>query len=275
MPAPRELNPNDSLLAYWGSELRRLRLEAGMTQRQLAKRTSYSAAYIGHVETAKRMPSRRLAEQCDEIFGTDTLTRLWMLLCRDSYPSWLKPFLELEREAKVIRNFEPLLIPGLLQTRAYAHAVIANGGYDYTSDEVIELVERRMSRQQLLDHPKPPDLIALIDEAALLRPVGGPDVMRAQMKHLLEMAQRPRVTIQVIPLSAGAYPGLVGPVVVIEFRSSGSVAFLESQLPEGQIIQRTDMVETMARQLDAIRAYALPQAISLAMIEKAMEEQWT
>ena len=96
MTIPRE----SGIRAYYGSELRRLRVSAGMTQDVLGDRTAYSSAYVSHVETAKRIPSLKFSEKCDEMFETDSLVRLWSLISKDSYPVWFRPWLDMEQEAR-------------------------------------------------------------------------------------------------------------------------------------------------------------------------------
>ncbi len=274
MPAPRPLNPASSMLAYWGAELRRLRVAAGMTQRELGRRTSYSASYIGHVETARRPPSREFAIVCDKVFGTDTLTPLWDLIEEDAHPTWFRPYMELERQARTIRFWAPLLIPGLVQTPDYARALIRTSNPRWTADQVEEAVASRMRRKDVLFREDPPELLVILDEATLLRPIGGPHVMRAQLEYLLDLVEtRERTSIQLVPLTMHMHAGLTGPIVVTSFRGQPDVVYLESAW-RGEVITDPDGVEELTSRFDAIRVLAVPQPTSLAMIRKACE-QWT
>lgn len=274
MPAPIPLDPTSSILAYWGSELRKLRLAASMTQKELGERTCYSTSFIGHVETAKRHPSRDFAEKCDKIFETDTLCRLWDLIGKDAYPSWFRPYLEIEREARTLRIWAPLLIPGLLQTPEYARALVRTSNPRWTTEQVEETVASRIKRQEILTREDPPTLLVVLDEAMLLRPIGSPAVMGAQLAHLLEAAEtRERTSVQVVPLDAGTHAGLTGPIIVASFKGQPDVVYLESAW-RGEVITDPDGVEDLTSQLDAIRVLAAPQPASLAIIRKAFQ-QWT
>jgi len=215
MPAPIPLDPTGSILAYWGSELRKLRTVAGMTQKELGERTCYSTSYIGHVETAKRHPSRDFAEKCDKIFDTDILARLWDLIGKDAHPTWFRPYMEIERQARTIKFWAPLLVPGLIQTPDYARALIRTSNPRWTAEQVEDAVASRLKRQEVLTREDPPELLVILDEAILLRPIGGPAVMRGQLERLLELAEtRERTSIQMVPLAMDIHAGLTGPIVV-------------------------------------------------------------
>lgn len=274
MPAPLPLDPTANALAYWGAELRRLRLEAGLTQRELGERTCFSTSYIGHVETARRPPSRDFAQRCDKEFNTDTLTELWELIGKDAYPSWFRPYLEIERTARTLRIWAPLLVPGLLQTPEYARALIRTSNPRWTWEQVEETVASRIKRQELLHREDPPTLLVVLDEAVLLRPIGGPAVMRAQLAHILELVEtRERTSVQIVPLEVGSHAGLTGPIIVASFKGQPDVVYLESAW-RGEVITDPDGVEDLTSQMDAIRILAAPQPASLAMIRKAYE-RWT
>jgi len=274
MPAPLPLDPSSSMLAYWGAELRKLRLAAGMTQRELGKRTCYSTSYIGHVETARRCASRDFAVACDRVFGTDTLTPLWDSIGEDAHKPWFRPYMEMERKARSLKIWSPLLIPGLVQTADYARVLITTSNPWWTADQVEEAVASRMKRQQFLAREDPPALLVILDEAILLRPLGGPTVMRAQLQHLLDLAEsRERTSIQIVPLATHTHAGLTGPIVVTSYRGQPDVIYLESAW-RGEVVTDPEGVEELTSQFDAIRVLAMPQPESLAMIRKACE-QWT
>lgn len=246
----------------------------GWSQQYLGELTAYSTAYVSHVETGKRIPSLKFAKKCDELFGTDHLVRLWELISKESYPTWFRPWLELEHEAHTLRSFQPVAVPGLLQTPDYARAMLVWAGDHWNGEKVEELVRQRISRQELLQRDDPPRFLVVLDELALLRPIGGAEVMRGQLEHLVTMAENhPRVSIQVIPLETGAHPGLEGPMVVGSFRHSPDIVYLESSM-RGEIITDADEVLALTGRFDAIRLLALPQAASLERIRKAMD-RWT
>ena len=153
MTQARELDPSASVLAYFGSELRRFRTAADMTQGQLGEAINYTGALVGLVETAKRTPAREFAELCDEVLNTDgALIRLWPLLNRAVYPSWFRGYVDLEATATRILSFDVQLVPGLLQTENYARAVLLAGRHP----NIDELVAARLDRQHILNQQHPP-----------------------------------------------------------------------------------------------------------------------
>jgi hypothetical protein len=135
----------------------------------------------------------------------------------------------------VIRNFEPLLVPGLLQTEEYAREVLAVEGHDSRAEGLVEL---RMHRQELLERSKPPSLHFILDEAVIRRVVGGPDVMRRQLNHLRELAQRPNITVRIMPFTEGIYPRLRVPYVLFEFPLPEDEDILFIENPQGGMIVR-------------------------------------
>ncbi|GAA3441090.1 helix-turn-helix domain-containing protein [Planomonospora venezuelensis] len=274
MPATKELDPSTSVAAYWGAELRRLREAKGWSQQELAKRIAYSHTLVCQAETAARPPSKPFAERCDEILEAGgALMNLWPLITREASPAWVRSLLELEQEARSLRNYEVTVIPGLLQTEDYARALL-RAGQAFDDDEQIEkLVAARMQRKCLLDRPDPPTLLVLLDESALLRPVGGRQVMRDQLGCLLAAAARPRITIQVIPLDVGAHPGLDGPLLILSFKTSPDMVYMENA-EDGQLLADPARVYPLTARFDALRSYALPQTASAALIEKRMRA-WT
>lgn len=141
----------------------------------------------------------------------------WWQAYSDVIPAWFAPYLGLEQAAAIIRTYEVQFIPGLLQTEDYTEAVLRIGASDITAQETSQQVSVRMRRQQILHRSSPPRLWAVIDEAALRRPIGGVDVARAQLRHLVEMTQLSHVTIQVAPFSGGSRAIASGPVTVLRF----------------------------------------------------------
>jgi transcriptional regulator with XRE-family HTH domain len=273
MSAPRDLDPAASVLAYFGAELRRLRAAAGISQEDLAQRISYSASLVGMIETARRAPARDFAERCDGVLSTGgTLARLWPLVSQESLPRWFRPFAEIEREATSIRTWEPLIVPGLLQTEDYARALITGWQPGDAAETVEQQVAARMERQHLLDRADPPLIWAIIGEAALRNPVGSPAIQHAQLTSLLDTdATHPRLIIQTIPLAAGAHPGLEGPIVLVARRGEPDIAYLEAQ-GRGHETDRAEDVTRYSLLYDMLRAVALPPDASREMIADCAKE---
>ncbi len=271
LPRP---DPSASPLAFFGYELRRIREEAGLTQEQLGDLINYSGAQVSAVENAKRNPKKDFADRCDEALKTGGhLASTWILVRRGVHHPPVRSYFELEREATCLRVFQPIVVPGLLKTEAYAKA-ITQGGRPRDGEERIQArVAERMERQVILREENPPALFAIMDEAVLRRPVGGAAVMREQLEHLLALALAPGITIQVVPSAAGAYPGLDGPIVLLSFVGASDVVYFD-HAGGGQIVDQPDEVAEAAYLFDALRAEALPQGASSELIREAMK-QWT
>jgi transcriptional regulator with XRE-family HTH domain len=267
MSALRDLDPSSSVLAFFGAELRRLRTAAGVSQEELGQRITYSGSLVGMIETARRAPTRDFAERCDDSLVTGgVLARLWPLVSQEALPRWFRPFAEIERTATSIRSWEPLVIPGLLQTEAYARALITAWQPGDGPEAVRQQVTARMERQQLLDREDPPLLWMIIGEAALRNPVGGPAVLREQLTRLLDrVAEHPKIIVQVVPLDAGAHPGLEGPLVLVARRGEPDVAYLEVQ-GRSQLVEASEEVARYGLLYDLLRAVALPPDASREMI---------
>jgi transcriptional regulator with XRE-family HTH domain len=205
-----------------GLRLRQLREAAGASLAEVASYLDCSLAKISRIETgrmAARLPDVR--SMLDLYRSSETDRKELLALVRDSrqrgwwreyadvLPDGIQTFLGLQDAAHTIEWFDPVLIPGLLQTRDYAHALHAPR-VEVPDQRVDRLIEVRMASQRLLDRPDPPNLHAVIDEAALRRGASDPAVMRDQVLHLRRLARRPNVTIQVIPFTAGFLPSPVG-----------------------------------------------------------------
>jgi hypothetical protein len=187
------------------------------------------------------------------------------LVSIEQAPVWFRDWLKVEREATLIRWFEPMIVPGLLQTRAYAHAIIA-GARLVGEAEVKQLVTTRMQRQGLLTRPRPPDLIAIIDEGALRRKVGGADVMAAQCEHLLACAEQPTIQIHVVPAEAGAYAGLAGAFALAK-GSDFETAHLETPW-QSRVSDQQNAIDSLIRRWEGIRGEALPRTQSIELIKE-------
>jgi Domain of unknown function (DUF5753) len=156
------------------------------------------------VETGSRAPSLDFAARADEVLGTGgLLARPQPFVRAEAYPAWFRDWVEIERDATSLRWFEPLLVPGLLQTEEYARAVLAAAHPAAAEGEVDRLVGARMDRQAILARDDPPLMWVIIDEGVLTRPVGGARVMRDQIGRLIAATRQPKIMLQVLPVSAG------------------------------------------------------------------------
>ncbi|WP_204033097.1 DUF5753 domain-containing protein [Micromonospora qiuiae] len=186
---------------------------------------------------------------------------------------WFRDWARIEQEATALRWFEPVYMPGLLQTEGYARAILTGAGL-FGADEIEQQVAARIDQQGVLTRDRPPLLSAVIDEHALRRRIGGAEVMREQAQHLVKLGSTlPRVRIQVVPLSAGAYAGLDGPFVIATSPSGEDVVYLDGQR-HGQVIDRGDYVRQMVEVWESIRGEALSQQQSLDLMAE-VAETWT
>ena len=222
-------DPPAALVAF-AEELRAHRAQAGMSRDELAAKVSYSPSLIAMIETGRRSPSRKLAELLDAVFSLPgTFSRLEKRLRDVPFPASFRPFVPHEAEATALRSYENSLVPGLFQTEAYARAVLSTRP-NTAEDQIEELVAARIQRQEVLSREEPPLIWSLIDEAALHREVGTPEIMNGQLLHLADLSRRPNVTIQVVPYSAGPHSGLLGAFVIAELDDSPPIAYLETSV---------------------------------------------
>jgi len=269
-----KVDPGAGLVAFFGTELRRLRNAAGMSQAECGQRLNYSGSMVAAIESGDRVASMEFARACDVLFGTDEFfERLCGAIRKQAraYPSWLWDFVDKEREATVIKEFEALAIPGLFQTEGYAWGLFRACKLGLDDEEIGKHVAGRLERQQILARPKPSMMWVVLDEAVVRRPVGGPQVMYDQLVHLTEVAGRPRVILQIMPFSAGGHSGLMGAFTLLTLGSGQEVAYTESA-GSSQLIERPEDVEPYALAFDALRAQALSPDASIDLIAQVMKD---
>ncbi|MBB2912141.1 hypothetical protein FHS43_003421 [Streptosporangium becharense] len=226
------------------------------------------------IETAKRSPSEQFARHCDEALEAEgALMRLWPMVSHASAPPWFRPWLDVEATAEALRTWEPLIMPGLLQTEEYARAILS-GEIGVTPEQVEEQVSTRMERQSILRRPRPPFFWVVIDEAVLHRPIGSPRVMAAQLEHLLAAGQTPRLTIQVLPLNAYSTTGLAGGFAIAQTQGAFDTAYVESAGVMSRVTERPEDVRTLIYRYEGIRSEALSQRESLELIKETLP-RWT
>jgi transcriptional regulator with XRE-family HTH domain len=270
----------DSPLRVFGAMLAYYRTRAGLTPEQLGARVFASGSQIRKVEAGTRAPAEDLVKACEalgELGCGGALTELYEILGeklkRRAYPGWFAAWPDKEAQARRLRSFELVVVPGLLQTEDYARAVLSTR-VGATPDEIDEAVAARLARQQVLERDQPPELWAILDEGVLRRPVGAPAVMGGQLTHLAYMARRPHVVVQVVPLAAGAHEGMRGGAFVIaEFDEAATIAYQDTAV-SGQIIEDASEAGALAHTWDTLRLEALPRAASLTLIEETAT-QWT
>jgi transcriptional regulator with XRE-family HTH domain len=256
MPAPKELDPSISLPALYGVKLRKLRIRAGFTQRQLGDKIPIAHSRIAQFELGKETPPEDVNAKLDTILGADgDLIDLWGHIKRTPIPDWARKFVEYEAKAIAMHKYMAHSVPGLLQTEAYAREVLRQGQPWCTVEEIEENVAARLSRQSLLRKPQPPLLWVVLDESVIRRPVGGPTVMR-------------------LPFAAGAHSAMGGSLTLLSFENAPDVAYLEAG-HSGELVEDRVMVARHSYRYDLVHARALPPEASAALIRRAMEEYET
>ncbi|MGW0436226.1 helix-turn-helix domain-containing protein [Micromonospora sp. NPDC003197] len=264
---------NRPLLDLLAGELRRARTARGLTQVALGEEISYSGSLVAMVEQSRRIPKLDFTERCDRVLKTDGLLgRIHHVLLSDTLLPWFREWVAIEREAVALRSYEPLVVPGLLQTEAYARALLT-GASRFSQEEMESQVIARLERQVVLSPEKPPLLVAVFDEYVLRRPVGGPAVMREQLLHLVEVGTRHHVHLHVVPVSVGAYVGLNGAFVIASPGEGDDVAYLDNQL-KGHIVQNPADLLTLRNTWEAVRAEALSHGQTIEVIREAVRA-WT
>jgi transcriptional regulator with XRE-family HTH domain len=273
MAASGRDNGDQSALAMFAAELRAGRAKAGLSRNELAAQLNYSGSLVGMIESMARVPSLEFAQRADTALGTPgTFARMQLHLRAAPFPSWFRPFAQHEQDAIALRTFEHSLVPGLLQVPEYARALLSTR-MGTSRDETEQLVTARMDRQAILDRADPPLLWVVIDEHALRRPVGGRTVMAEQLDHLAEMAQRPSILIEVIPLDVGAHEGVNGAFVIADFADAPSIVYLETALT-GLVVERPEDVAAVTLSYETLRAEALSRSGSLDKL-KEVRQTWT
>ncbi len=265
----RTRNPGTPVTSLFRDELRRARTAAGLTQEELAARISFSPALVAAIETGRRLPSADFSKQCDQLFNADgRFARMQVRTAEETAPSWFREWAGLEKEAVMLKSWEPLVVPGLLQSPDYAREIlrVAPG---ISEDETELRLAERLGRQAILERDSPPMLFAIIDEGVLRRDIGGPKVMRDQLARLLEASELTRVSVQVVPRAAGSHPGLTGPFVIAAFSTAPEVAYIDTALT-GQLVERHQDVGEMMLLFDIVRGAALPCRASADLIREVM-----
>ncbi|MFB7450819.1 Scr1 family TA system antitoxin-like transcriptional regulator [Streptomyces sp. NPDC056194] len=266
----RNLDPSASPLDYYGSELRRLREEAGLNQPQLGKILFCTASLIGQIETAKKVPTREFSERLDAALMTSgSFSRLVGLVLRSQLPTWFQAYAEMEARATYLSTYQAQLVYGLLQTEEYARAVLGveNPG------RLDEMVAARMDRQRILGREHPPVLCVVLDEAVLHRQIGSAEVMRNQLAHLLGFRDHPWVQVQILPFEVGQHPGLLGSFTLLRFDEDPDIFYTESY-DSGHMTAHSQVIRERSVSYARLQASALSREDSAALIERVTRERY-
>ncbi|MEU1604482.1 helix-turn-helix domain-containing protein [Micromonospora matsumotoense] len=246
------------------AQLRRMRTSAGFSQEDFGKMVHYSASMVSAIELGQRPLDRQFLGRADDVLKTGGLLLALLAMAeRDGQSSWFMPWLEAERNAQQLRYYNPTLVPGLLQTSAYARRVFRFD--DLRPEEEVERqTQNRLERQAILTRENPPQVVAVIDEAALRH---RDQITREQLAHLSKVAELPHVHILIIPTSTGLHVGLSGPLALAMGADGGWVGHLENQLG-GAVIDGQDDLATLLARWESIRNEALPRQQSIDLVKE-------
>jgi transcriptional regulator with XRE-family HTH domain len=251
------------------AELRDLRRQAKLNTREAAKRIGISSASLNRSELGTRMPPPEEVSALMAIYGVTGLAKErvlalarsanptgWWEIGNNALPKQLPTLITFESQATRIIEFQPLVVPGLLQTHAYMRALMHSGGIP--DDEAEPRVATRAGRQTGLTRKNPPRYAAIMDEAVLRRPFGGRAVMAQQIRRIIEVAEQPNVTVQVIPFERGGYP-IYGPFVLLQFAKALDIVHLEHKQASGFLDDPEDTAPFQSL-TDTLKAAALGPA---------------
>ncbi|MBT8227757.1 MAG: helix-turn-helix domain-containing protein [Dactylosporangium sp.] len=269
-----------------GAHLRRLREARGVSREDAGWEIRSSESKISRMELGRVGFKERDVEDLLTLYGLDDAeerdrllavardanTPGWWHRYGDILPNWFQSYLGLESSASLIRTYEVQFIPGLLQTREYARAVVLLGHGRSVGEEIDRRVNVRLTRQQLLSRANPPQLWAVIDEAALRRPIGGVSVMRGQIEALIEITKRPNVRIQIVPFSAGGHAAAGGAFSILRFPEGDlpDVVYIE-QLTSALYLDKRDDVELYITAMETLCVEAETPARTVEILHEMLD----
>jgi transcriptional regulator with XRE-family HTH domain len=270
-----------------GAQLRRLRTEKGLSREEAGEAIRASEWKIHRLENGQVGFKERDMVDLLGLYGVTDPADVadFVILAReanapgwwqhygDILPQWFRAYVDLESVARLIRTYEGQFIPGLLQTEDYMRAVIVGARLDDSSDEVDRRIRLRLARQTLLTRQGAPRLWAVVDEAALRRPVGGRNVMRGQLEHLIDATKLPNVTLQVLPFGAGAHPAMVGAFSVLRFadRELPDVVYVE-HLTSALYLNKRDEVDQYLHVMESISVGAAAPDQTVELLSRILNE---
>ncbi|WP_033223641.1 helix-turn-helix domain-containing protein [Streptomyces virginiae] len=268
----KNLDPSSSPRALLGAELRVARERAGLSQAELGERLFVSGSFIGQLEAGTRRMHLDFARQIDDILDTDGFfVRNCGAAAKSKYPDHFAEAAEAEARAKTIREYAPQLIPGLLQTEAYAREVFRAYQPTATEETIDELVTNRLARASLLHDPTTPLLWCVLDEAVLRRAGDSPAILAEALRHIARLIRSCRIIVQVLPFSAGFHAGLAGTLKLMSFDDAPPISYVDG-LGMGQLFDDPATVAQHTLTYDLLTATALSPRKSLALIESVAED---
>ncbi|MFE1937638.1 Scr1 family TA system antitoxin-like transcriptional regulator [Streptomyces sp. NPDC059474] len=255
----------------YGEELRLRRTAADMTQEALSEIVVCSPTLISHFEAGRRLPRPDDATRIDQALGTDGFFARWLEDLESKFADHFAVAAELERQASELRLYGLSLVPGLLQTDAYARAVLRTASPNYRTEDLDRRVVNRVERARILDNLLSPVMWTLLDEAVLRRRVGGPHVMAEQLRKIADMAEVGRLRLHVLPFGIGAHALIESMVTLMRFTDAAPVAYVEG-LRTGNLMDDPNLVSSCQSAYDLAMGDAVSHDESLALIRAIAEE---
>jgi transcriptional regulator with XRE-family HTH domain len=270
-----------------GAKLRRLRTDMGLSREEAAEAIRASEWKIHRLENGQVGFKERDIIDLLRLYGVtdpDEVNELlalareantpgWWQHYGDVLPPWFRTYVDLESAATLIRTYEGQFVPGLLQTDDYMRALVRGAHLEESSEEVGRRVRLRLARQTLLTREHPPRLWAVVDEAALRRPVGGREVMRGQLERLLDASKLPNVTLQVLPFAGGAHSAMVGAFSILRFadRELPDVVYLE-HLTNAVYLDKRAEVERYLDVMELLCVDSQPPAKTVELLTRILNQ---
>ncbi|TDP97628.1 helix-turn-helix domain-containing protein [Labedaea rhizosphaerae] len=270
-----------------GKELQRLKEVSGQNLSELARNTGLGTSALSKIFNGRTAILARNVRLICQACGVgaptmDTLIRLaeesddrgWWVAYSDTVPDWFATYVDLESDATVINAYSAELVDGLLQIPEYAEAVMRAGVSPVNDESLRRAVELRRARQAILDRAKPPQLNLVLNEAAVIRPTGGRAVQARQLEHLVLMAQRPNIRLQILPFAVGEHPGMKGPFTLLRFpddyrMSTASMDCVYLENANGEMWQeRLSDIERYVTTFDRLQALSLSPENTVEAISK-------
>ncbi|GAA3392719.1 helix-turn-helix transcriptional regulator [Streptomyces roseoviridis] len=275
MAARKEIDGSASVPEFYGKELRFKREEAGLTLERLVEDSFYGVTYLSEIERGQRRMPVDLAQHVDRVLKTDGF---FARRCEDvrkakqgAHAAYFAAIAEAEKRALVIERWSNALIPGLLQTPAYARAVIRSTEPLDTPEEVEARIDARMKRTKLFDDPKKPEYWVILHESLVRNATIPPVDMGEQLDHIAGLVRQGRIFLQILPWNAPTQPFVELSMMFMEFEDEPPLMYTEGPY-HGQTIDDPSLVKQYRKAYDRLRAAALSPEASLALIEQAAED---
>ncbi|TCO18135.1 helix-turn-helix protein [Kribbella steppae] len=268
-----------------GGQLRRMREQAGISRADAGWQIRASESKVSRMELGRVGFKERDVSDLLELYGMqDEVERFrlmelaraannpgWWSRYGDVMPSWFTNYVGLEVAATLIRTYEVMFVPGLMQTEEYARAVVQMGRAYLPAEEIEQRVALRVTRQQILNRVNPARLWVVIDESVLRRPVGGEDIMRAQIEHLMKWAQQPNITLQIMPFSSVGYPGAGGAFSILRFPEGDlpDIVYIE-HAASALYLDKLEEVDEYVAIMEALTIAAAPVSQTETLLKEAL-----